>query len=439
MFVEAICSVLISALSLCEGVYVDNAAMQQYIETSNNAVVMAAVDDESIRVDLDLNPILCDWDDADDGLYYYDKVGVPKTGWFRDGNNLYFLEDDGRPTMGWYEEVVGDAHNIYYFDDCGVMVTGFAEINQDHYYFNSEGIRQAGFVVLSDEGTRYFDELGVMHTGWLSLDGHQYYFDDAGLMAHGWTVIDGTSYHFNDDGQMTTGWLTDGDKVYYLQEDGHVSVGWQDIDGVSYYFDENGVKQTGSTYVPDENTTYYLYDDGGYASDTVVDGSYYGPNGQEEIEYYDSASYIHNGNVTYFNTDYSGWGRLYIPDVGINVALYCVDYYDDQDAQWICDAEDSAVYMTGWGVTPFIGDHTNQGFSGIRSCVDDTKAFIRHDGNTYVYDCTYVGGGTNDGYNIYDWNGEMIWSHGSNDLGMYTCNGNWQNVSIVLFSLIDVL
>ena len=258
-------------------------------------------------------------------------------------------------------------------------------------------------------------------------------------MAHGWTVIDGTSYHFNDDGQMTTGWLTDGDKVYYLQEDGHVSVGWQDIDGVSYYFDENGVKQTGSTYVPDENTTYYLYDDGGYASDTVVDGSYYGPNGQEEIEYYDSASYIHNGNVTYFNTDYSGWGRLYIPDVGINVALYCVDYYDDQDAQWICDAEDSAVYMTGWGVTPFIGDHTNQGFSGIRSCVDDTKAFIRHDGNTYVYDCTYVGGGTNDGYNIYDWNGEMIWNHGSNDLGMYTCNGNWQNVSIVLFSLIDVL
>ena len=116
-----------------------------------------------------------------------------------------------------------------------------------------------------------------------------------------------------------------------------------------------------------------------------------------------------------------------------------VDYYDDQDAQWICDAEDSAVYMTGWGVTPFIGDHTNQGFSGIRSCVDDTKAFIRHDGNTYVYDCTYVGGGTNDGYNIYDWNGEMIWNHGSNDLGMYTCNGNWQNVSIVLFSLIDVL
>ena len=374
MFGEAICCFVFSALCFCSNTYVNEAAVQQYIDTSQDAVVMATVDEDSMKIDVDLNPILYEWKENNDGLYYYDRTGVPKTGWFQDGGNHYFLQENGRPYLGWYEE------------------------NESKYYF-----------------------------------------DDNGVMLVGWQDIDNTYYHFDKNGAMTIGWLEDEGEVYYLDASGHVSDGWQTIDDVTYYFDAKGRKQTGATYVAENDATYYLYSDGWYATDTVVDGNYYGSDGKQWSEYYDASCYLYNGNATYFNKEYGGWGRLYIPDVGINVALYHVAYNDDTDAQWIVDSSDSAAYMTGWGATPFIGDHTNQGFNGIRNCGSGTKAFIRHGGNTYVYSCYYVGGGTNDGYYVYDWNGTRIWDHGSSDIAMYTCNGNWQNVSIVLFSLIDVL
>lgn len=53
-------------------------------------------------------------------------------------------------------------------------------------------------------------------------------------------------------------------------------------------------------------------------------------------------------------------GRLVIPSVGVNVALF------DGHAQRFVDAKDSAAYFLA-GNTMLVGDHWNQGFSKIKT------------------------------------------------------------------------
>ena len=373
--------------------------------------------------------------ESDDGTYFYDVDSNPCVGWFDLDGNRYFLDENGKATVGWLEK---DSQK-YFFDESGFMQTGFIEVDDKTFYFAHDGSEHIGFLSLDDQ-TYYFDRNSGLCTGWVKDHGQKYYFDSEGHMVTEWLETEDGFYYLSiDDGHMMTGWLTLGEYRYYLNNDGLLVTGWQTIDDNVYYFDENGVQQVGETYVASDDTTYYLYKDGGYAMDKVEGGKYYMKSGALCSEWYSSDTYIHNGVVTSLRDDYNGYGRLYIPDVGINVALYQVDYSSGIDAQAVVDASDSAAYMTSWGATPFIGDHTNQGFCGIRSCSSGTKAFIRHGGNTYVYSCYYVGGGTNDGSYVYDWNGTNIFDHGSSDIGMYTCNGNWRNVSIVLFSLEEVI
>ena len=63
------------------------------------------------------------------------------------------------------------------------------------------------------------------------------------------------------------------------------------------------------------------------------------------------------------------YGRLVIPSVGVNVALFAVV------SQAAADAQDSAAYF------PFknymlVADHWNQGFWKIKRCSVGTKAYI---------------------------------------------------------------
>ena len=62
-------------------------------------------------------------------------------------------------------------------------------------------------------------------------------------------------------------------------------------------------------------------------------------------------------------------GRLVIPSVGVNVALF------DGHAQRFVDAKDSAAYFLA-GNTMLVGDHWNQGFSKIKNCHAGTLAYI---------------------------------------------------------------
>ncbi len=91
-------------------------------------------------------------------------------------------------------------------------------------------------------------------------------------------------------------------------------------------------------------------------------------------------------------------GRLYIPDLGINVGLYMVSAYEEYAAlqQEVCDAEDSAVYQYDFPGRPLIGDHCYQSFSSLYNSYIGMPVYIY--GQEYV--CVDNGWGVNTGETI---------------------------------------
>ena len=118
-------------------------------------------------------------------------------------------------------------------------------------------------------------------------------------------------------------------------------------------------------------------------------------------------------------------GRLTIPSLGINVALFA------SNSQTVVDAADSAACF-GLGASTIIGDHQNQGFSAIRGSYVGMTAYIDNGTTKQKLTCTGVTRGTNTGYDLLDSSGASVTGHGG--YIMYTCNSNWQDVTIVFFS-----
>ena len=58
------------------------------------------------------------------------------------------------------------------------------------------------------------------------------------MMATGWKQIDEIWYYFNSSGAMVTGWKEIGGDFYYFHPDGHKAVN-EVISG--FYVDQNGV------------------------------------------------------------------------------------------------------------------------------------------------------------------------------------------------------
>lgn len=133
--------------------------------------------------------------------------------------------------------------------------------------------------------------------------------------------------------------------------------------------------------------------------------------------------------------NYGTDGRLIIPELGINVALYsCNPDEDINYAQYIVDCEDSADYYTRNG-TIIIGDHKNQGFSGLYDAYVGEYAYILHsDGSVTKLVCERkTDHGTNSGP-LYDEYGNMA-SMCSQPLMMYTCNpAGWWDITIVYWN-----
>lgn len=119
-------------------------------------------------------------------------------------------------------------------------------------------------------------------------------------------------------------------------------------------------------------------------------------------------------------------GRLYIPSVGVNVALY---YGRSQKRT---DAWDSAAYFK-LGVQMCIADHNYQGFNAMKRCSIGTLAYIKKEDSVEVYRCIDKFNATNTGANIEDANGTMMSKINDGGLIMYTCNDCWQNVTVTLW------
>lgn len=121
------------------------------------------------------------------------------------------------------------------------------------------------------------------------------------------------------------------------------------------------------------------------------------------------------------------YGRLYIPELNINVALY----YGYE--QYITDRYDSAsIYIFKKdGYT--IADHNNQEFSKLLNVKVGTKAYIH---KKYSYDwleCVNVFYGYNTGYDIVDENYASVFD--KEDYMIYTCTSGSKKILISLWKI----
>ena len=109
----------------------------------------------------------------------------------------------------------------------------------------------------------------------------------------------------------------------------------------------------------------------------------------------------------------------------VNVGVKC--YYSTQ--QVICDAPDAACLFKvqqHW----VIADHNYQGFDKIKGCqVGD----VAYGPDNRVYRCTSVIKGVNTGSLLTTTDGTRIDNMYPGSLVAYTCNDNWQDVTIVFF------
>lgn len=130
-------------------------------------------------------------------------------------------------------------------------------------------------------------------------------------------------------------------------------------------------------------------------------------------------------------------GRLMIPSVGVDVAVYYADETQGDYAQAIVDRQDSAVYTIWHGGIPYIADHWSQGFINIKDCKIGTKAYLKRPGSIDVFECVEVTTGHNLETDMITEDGIYIENKQGCDLCMFTCNGCWQNVWLVFFRTVS--
>ena len=124
-------------------------------------------------------------------------------------------------------------------------------------------------------------------------------------------------------------------------------------------------------------------------------------------------------------------GRLHIPDVGIDVALY------RSNKQGVVDRQDSAAYfdLATYPQHMIAADHWTQGFATLKDVTAGVEAYILHgDGTTTNYKCVEVLDGHNTGHIITDSQYREVVS--KSDLLMYTCINGWKNVRVVLCDIV---
>lgn len=214
------------------------------------------------------------------------------------------------------------------------------------------------------------------------------------------------------------------------------------VDGVEFY------EETDSYYVnidklpiytrPAENSEILGYKYAGDLVDVISTSNYWSCIDFEGKEGYVAGECL--GKTYMFDAEIyeemklkGNVGRLVIPSLNMNIALYTADSLKDdrpygQRIQSVVDEWDSAAYLEDiegvYGMTR-IADHNYQGFDNMRELtVNETKGYIHFGTSRHDIVCTALF----NGYNIYedltDLDGESI--RGKNDGGycLYTCNRN---------------
>lgn len=131
------------------------------------------------------------------------------------------------------------------------------------------------------------------------------------------------------------------------------------------------------------------------------------------------------------------FGRLYLPSVNLNVALYQTEISTGGEAQKIVDNRDSAAYFS-IASHQIIADHSHQGFHKIANIPIGEKAYIKKtDSQIVTYQLIQKFEGMNQESDLTDLNGKSVFDEKEN-LIMYTCykiNEYENHVMITIWSL----
>ena len=120
--------------------------------------------------------------------------------------------------------------------------------------------------------------------------------------------------------------------------------------------------------------------------------------------------------------------RLTIPSVGVNVACF----WASSNLQSYVDASDSAAFFN-YGYQDVIADHRHQGFSAMKGSAIGSYAYLDYGSYKKTYVCVANFKGHNTGSSLTDLEGNDIAYMNEGGIAMYTCNENWQNVTITLW------
>jgi glucan-binding YG repeat protein len=139
------------------------------------------------------------WNKINGGWYYFAKSGEMKTGWIKLGTRKYYLGSNGKMQTGW----VKSNGKSYYMCSEGYAVTGWRTVNGQTYYMNKNGVMQTGLKKI-DGMKYYFDSQGRKTLGWITVSGKKYFFSPSagGRAATGYWDINNVIYYFNSEGVL---------------------------------------------------------------------------------------------------------------------------------------------------------------------------------------------------------------------------------------------
>lgn len=284
--------------------------------------------------------------DADGTWYYYDQNGETATGWKQIKNVWYYFDTDGSMIADSVYEIDGKA---YKFDKSGAMLTGWISYKD---------------TPISETEWMYANQYGVLVKGWAKLNNKWYYFyADSYVMVRGLLELDEDTYLFNYDGSLASGWvrekyyyngaLKDGD-WYYADKNGVAQTGWKAIGGKWYYFDKDYYYMYNGPTADIDGKIYYLTYDGALA---------YGWNHHsyryEGKTYYSGWYYSGNDGIVR-----SGWqainGKWYYfgkeDDYYLSYGEMCTGTHEIDDKLYVFNTNGALSY--GW--TNYIEyDHAN--------------------------------------------------------------------------------
>lgn len=236
----------------------------------------------------------------------------------------YYYGKDGKATVSKFKTI---EENTYYFDSDGRMVTGLMDIDGATYYFGNsqDGVMKKGWVQLeaSDDSQDeesfwcYFDSNGQMVKNQVDkkINGSYYTFQD-GKMVTGWYKLpqepaEATAANASEAADGQTEVLTAAGYQYY-NEDGKRAAGWMTIEGIpglssedevyKFYF-KNGqpyFARTGVQVFPINSSKYAFNTKGemqtGLQVVTLEDGSV-------ANFYFDAEGIMKTGKQTIFNEE----------------------------------------------------------------------------------------------------------------------------------------